>query len=113
MAASGLGDELRLECESQGVRPSKSRIDHGVIKLWTTTLNQNNKPVQIQTAIFSFPGEPPRTTEKSKVSNWAGGIAQILEDSGKLSRLRLVRFARALRATKAELFPTRHHLRRR
>jgi len=57
MAASGLGDELHLECESQAVR--------------TTTLNQNNKPVQIQTAIFSFPGEPPRTTEKSKVRNWA------------------------------------------
>jgi len=29
------------------VRPSKSRPDQGVIKVKTTTLNQNNEPVQV------------------------------------------------------------------
>lgn len=42
------GDELHLECEILEVRPSKSRSDQGLIKLRTTTLNQNNEPVQIQ-----------------------------------------------------------------
>jgi acyl dehydratase len=41
------GDELRLESEVLDVRPSKSRPDQGLIKVRTTTLNQNNDPVQI------------------------------------------------------------------
>jgi acyl dehydratase len=41
------GDELRLESEVLEVRPSKSRPDQGLIKVRTTTLNQNNDPVQI------------------------------------------------------------------
>jgi acyl dehydratase len=41
------GDELRIEAEVLEVRPSKSRPDQGMIKLRTTTLNQNNEPVQI------------------------------------------------------------------
>jgi acyl dehydratase len=41
------GDELRLEGEVLDVRPSKSRPDQGLIKVRTTTLNQNNDPVQI------------------------------------------------------------------
>jgi acyl dehydratase len=35
------GDELRLESEVLDVRPSKSRPDQGLIKVRTTTLNQN------------------------------------------------------------------------
>jgi acyl dehydratase len=40
------GDELRLESEVLDVRPSKSRPDQGLIKVRTTTLNQNDEPVQ-------------------------------------------------------------------
>ena len=35
------GDELRLESEVLEVRPSKSRPEQGLIKVRTTTLNQN------------------------------------------------------------------------
>jgi acyl dehydratase len=41
------GDELRLESEVLDVRPSKSRPNQGLIKVRTTTLNQDNDPVQI------------------------------------------------------------------
>src|SRR5690242_7863650 len=41
------GDELRVESEVLEVRPSKSRPDQGMIKVRTTTLNQNNEAVQI------------------------------------------------------------------
>lgn len=40
-------DELRIEAEILEVRPSKSKPDQGMIKVRTTTLNQNNDPVQI------------------------------------------------------------------
>jgi len=41
------GDELHVESEVLEVRPSKSRPDQGVIKVKTTTLNQNGEPVQV------------------------------------------------------------------
>ena len=41
------GDELHVESEVLEVRPSKSRPDQGLIKVRTTTLNQNNEPVQV------------------------------------------------------------------
>ncbi len=41
------GDELRLESEVLEVRPSASRPDQGLIKVRTTTLNQNDEPVQV------------------------------------------------------------------
>ncbi len=41
------GDELRLESEVLEVRPSASRPAQGLIKVRTTTLNQNDEPVQI------------------------------------------------------------------
>ena len=41
------GDELRVESEVLEVRASKSRPDQGVIKVRTTTLNQNGDPVQV------------------------------------------------------------------
>ena len=37
------GDELRIECEVIEVRPSKSRPEQGLIKLRTTTLNQDGE----------------------------------------------------------------------
>lgn len=41
------GDELRVESEVLDVRPSKSRPQQGLVKVRTTTLNQNDEPVQI------------------------------------------------------------------
>lgn len=41
------GDELRIESEVLEVRASKSRPNQGIIKVRTTTLNQNNEPVQV------------------------------------------------------------------
>ena len=41
------GDQLHVESEVLDVRPSKSRPDQGVIKVRTTTLNQNGEPVQV------------------------------------------------------------------
>ena len=41
------GDELHVESEVLDVRPSKSRHDQGVIKVRTTTLNQDGQPVQV------------------------------------------------------------------
>jgi acyl dehydratase len=42
------GDELHIECEVLEVRPSTSLPGRGFIKIRTTTLNQDNEPVQIQ-----------------------------------------------------------------
>ncbi|MFL9935718.1 MaoC family dehydratase [Paraburkholderia sp. RL18-103-BIB-C] len=41
------GDELRVECEVIEVRPSKSRPEQGMIKLRTTTLNQDDEAVLV------------------------------------------------------------------
>jgi acyl dehydratase len=41
------GDMLRVECEVTDVRVSKSRPEQGLIKLRTTTLNQNDEPVMV------------------------------------------------------------------
>lgn len=41
------GDELRVESEILEVRPSKSRPTQGMIKVRTTTLNQDGEAVQI------------------------------------------------------------------
>jgi acyl dehydratase len=43
-------DELHLESEVLEVRPSRSRLDQGIIKVRTTTLNQSGEPVQIAVA---------------------------------------------------------------
>jgi acyl dehydratase len=41
------GDVLRVESEVLNVRVLKSRPNQGVIKMKTTTLNQNDEPVQV------------------------------------------------------------------
>ena len=41
------GDELRVESEILEVRPSKSHPQQGLIKVRTTTLNQNGEAVQV------------------------------------------------------------------
>lgn len=52
------GDELRLESEVLEVRPSRLRADRGVIRVRTTTFNQNNQPVQIFTGNLLVPCRP-------------------------------------------------------
>jgi acyl dehydratase len=49
------GDELRVESEILDVRPSKSRPGQGLIKVRTTTLNQNDEPVQITVGSLVVP----------------------------------------------------------
>jgi acyl dehydratase len=46
------------------VRPSKSRPDQGMVKLRTTTLNQNGEPVQISVGNLVVPRRPSRNDER-------------------------------------------------
>ncbi len=52
------GDELHAQSEVLEVRPSKSRPGRGLIRVRTTTLNQNNEAVQIFTANLLVPRRP-------------------------------------------------------
>jgi acyl dehydratase len=49
------GDELRIECEVLDVRPSKSRPEQGLIKLRTTTLNQDGEAVLVHVVNLVVP----------------------------------------------------------
>jgi len=49
------GDELHLDIEVLEVRPSKSRPDQGLVKLRTTTVNQNGEAVQIHVGNLVVP----------------------------------------------------------
>ena len=49
------GDELHIESEVLEVRPSRSRSNQGVIKVRTTTLNQDDEAVQVQIANLIVP----------------------------------------------------------
>ena len=52
------GDELRVEAEILEVRPSKSRPTQGMIKVRTTTLNQNGEAVQVSVGNLVVPRRP-------------------------------------------------------
>jgi acyl dehydratase len=58
------GDELRIESEVLEVRPSRSRPDQGLIKVRTTTLNQNDEAIQVIIANLVVPRRP---TQDAKV----------------------------------------------
>ena len=49
------GDELHVECEVIEVRPSKSRPEQGLIKLRTTTLNQDDEAVLVHVVNMVVP----------------------------------------------------------
>ena len=51
------GDTLRTESEVMDLRPSRSRPE-GLVKMRTTTLNQNNEPVQVMVANLLVPRRP-------------------------------------------------------
>jgi acyl dehydratase len=52
------GDELHAKSEVLEVRPSKSRPDRGMIRVRTTTLNQNDEAVQVFTGNLIVPRRP-------------------------------------------------------
>jgi acyl dehydratase len=52
------GDELHTKSEVLDVRPSKSRPDRGLIRVRTTTFNQNGEAVQIYTGNLLVPRRP-------------------------------------------------------
>src|SRR5262245_6139519 len=54
------GDELRIQCEILDVRPSQSRPEQGLIKVRTTTLNQNDEAVQLQVGTLLVLRRPPK-----------------------------------------------------
>jgi acyl dehydratase len=49
------GDRLHVESEVVEVRPSRSRPSQGLVKMRSTTLNQNGEPVQIFVANLIVP----------------------------------------------------------
>ncbi len=53
------GDELRVESEVLEVRASKSRPGQGLIKVRTTTLNQDGEAVQVLVANLVVPRRVP------------------------------------------------------
>jgi acyl dehydratase len=53
------GDELHVESEILEVRPSKSRPTQGLIKVRTTTLNQDGEPVQVFVGSLVVPRRAP------------------------------------------------------
>ena len=53
------GDELRIQSEVLEVRPSRSNPNQGLIKLRTTTLNQNDEAVQVQVGNLIVPRRQP------------------------------------------------------
>jgi acyl dehydratase len=55
------GDELRASSEILEVRPSKSRPDRGMIRVRTTTFNQNDEPVMVFTGNLLVPRRPVGT----------------------------------------------------
>jgi acyl dehydratase len=49
------GDELTVESEVLEIRPSRSRPTQGLMKMRSTTLNQNGEPVQVFVANLLVP----------------------------------------------------------
>ncbi len=63
------GDELHIESEVPEIRPSKSRPTQGVIKVRTTTLNQNGETVQVQVGNLIVPLRP-KPWQFSQAGDW-------------------------------------------
>jgi acyl dehydratase len=55
------GDELHAKSEILEVRPSKSKPDRGMIRVQTTTFNQNDETVMIFTGNLLVPRRPANT----------------------------------------------------
>ena len=57
-------EELHIESEVLDVRPSRSRSNQGLIKVRTTTLNQNDEAVLVQIANLIVPRRQSATTDR-------------------------------------------------
>jgi acyl dehydratase len=66
------GDELRVESEVLEVRPSRSRPGQGLIKVRTTTLNQNDEAVQVTVGSLVVQRRPVATAPGSDSASRAG-----------------------------------------
>lgn len=62
------GDELHVESEVLGVRPSESRSDLGVIKVKSATYNQNGHAVQISIGNLMVRRRPADLSEQGDES---------------------------------------------
>jgi acyl dehydratase len=62
------GDTLRAESEVLEVRPSRSRSEQGLAKIRTTTLNQNNEPVQVMTSNLVVQRRAPEENGKFDIA---------------------------------------------
>jgi acyl dehydratase len=63
------GDELRVESEILEVRPSKSHPEQGLIKVRTTTFNQNSETVQVLVSNLIVLRRPSNTPKESSVKS--------------------------------------------
>lgn len=52
------GDVLRVQSEVLGLRPSKSQAGRGIVRLRSTTLNQEAQPVMVQVVNVIVPRRP-------------------------------------------------------
>jgi acyl dehydratase len=52
------GDTLHVESEVLEVRPSESKPDRGIVRLRSTTMNQDGQPVMVQVANLIVPRRP-------------------------------------------------------
>jgi acyl dehydratase len=62
-------DELRVESVVLEVRPSKSRPEQGLLKVRTTTLNQNGETVQLLVSNLIVPRRASKTPKESSVKS--------------------------------------------
>jgi acyl dehydratase len=62
-------DELRVESVVLEVRPSKSRPEQGLLKVRTTTLNQNGETVQLLVSNLIVPRRARKTPKESSVKS--------------------------------------------
>jgi acyl dehydratase len=62
-------DELRVESVVLEVRPSKSHPEQGLLKVRTTTLNQNGETVQLLVSNLIVPRRASQTPKESSVKS--------------------------------------------
>lgn len=67
------GDALSIRCEVLDVRPSKSRPEQGLVKLRTTTLNQDGEAVQISIGNLLVLRYPPKQAKPPGTGSLAIG----------------------------------------
>jgi len=78
------GDELHVQIEVLEVRPSASRPGQGMIKVRTTTLNQNNEAVQVSRNSLLVPCRPGNTFIKhAESSSVSPAVAQRIDKQGE------------------------------